>query len=135
MRKNKKPRRQKPKFPQNISIKASPKVGQVYWCDFPEDMNAPEFTKLRPVVIISRKNYLKGHVYCLPITTKKQSSDKESHKIEINGWVVCNHVYTFATRRLSVPGRRIPNIPYDDFQQILAKFHNTFPKPFLGETE
>jgi len=37
-------------------IKAAPKHGQIYWCDFWLDAQLPEMWKTRPVVVVSYKN-------------------------------------------------------------------------------
>ncbi|WP_413776878.1 type II toxin-antitoxin system PemK/MazF family toxin [Mesorhizobium sp. AR07] len=90
----------------------------------------------RPVVILSFKNTLHGHVTVLPVSTDPQEgkSAEWAHKLSIkvdghrDSWVVCNHLYTFSTKRLG-PAMVIPRIPIGEFNDILAKVLKWLPKP------
>jgi mRNA interferase MazF len=119
-----------------VKIQAAPKVGALYWCSLPPEntIHLPEFWKKRPVVVISRKNTLRGKVVVLPITT---DDDNEAHEnsIElsqsecdkINGkrcWVVCDHPMTVATSRLDYVRRNPPRIATEELAVILDACHS-----------
>ena len=53
-------------------LRSAPKIKTLYWCDFPEDAQLPEFWKRRPVVILSHKNTLHGAVTVIPCSTRVQ---------------------------------------------------------------
>ncbi|MGR9058969.1 type II toxin-antitoxin system PemK/MazF family toxin [Rhizobium leguminosarum] len=122
------------KYP--IRIKAAPKVGAIYWCDFhPEGViHIPEFWKKRPVVIVSRNATLHGKVTVLPMTTDEDNATNKN-AIELSGetrakidgkrtWVVCDHLMTVATSRLDNVSNTPPRIPYDELATILQKAHS-----------
>ena len=112
-----------------LRICAAPKVRQIYWCDFPQDRQLPEFGKRRPVLILSYGHVLRGHCTVLPLSTADQSgmSAKWAHRLEYElgksatSWVVCNHICTVANSRLSQFGKPIPRIDVGEFQQVLAR--------------
>jgi mRNA interferase MazF len=119
-----------------VKIQAAPKVGALYWCSLPpeETVHLPEFWKKRPVVIISRKNTLRGKVVVLPITT---DDDNEAYENsiglsqetcgKINGrscWVVCDHPMTVATSRLDYVHRKPPRVEAGELAVILVKCHS-----------
>lgn len=118
-----------------VKIKAAPKVGSLYWCSLhPENaIQLPEFWKKRPVVIISRKNVLKGKVIVLPITTDSDNEAYENSielssetRDKINGqrcWVVCDHPMTVATSRLDYVSKTPPRINPLELAPILEKCH------------
>ena len=117
-------------------IKTAPRIRQVYWCDYPapEHTEPPEFSKCRPVVVLSRSATLYGVVTVVPMTTKPQRDDKFSVQLvsplgDRKAWVVCNHVHTVSTRRLSSPAGVVPRIPDDVFQAILRKVWRHLPLP------
>lgn len=122
------------KYP--VRITAAPKVGSLYWCSLhPENViQLPEFWKKRPVVIISRKNTLKGKVVVLPITTDDDNQTYENSielseetRDKINGkrcWVVCDHPITVATSRLDYVHKNPPRIDPAELGPILEKCHS-----------
>ena len=128
------------KAPLTLRIKAAPSIRQIYWCTFPEDYIIPEMGKQgglpRPVVILSFKNTLHGPVTILPISTDPQEgkSAEWAHKLSLkvdgkrDSWVVCNHPYTFSTKRLG-PAKVIPRLTVAEFDEILVKVLNWLPKP------
>lgn len=59
-------------------IRSAPCVRQVYWCDFPDDAQLPEFWKRRPVLIFSKRSTLYGRVTVLPFTTKSQPDNPQA---------------------------------------------------------
>ena len=105
------------------AISSAPRVRQVYWCKLPEDAQLPEFWKTRPVLIMSLRSTLYGKVTVLPFTTKSQPDNQHAFPIQSplgskQAWVICDHMMTVAVSRLSPPGRIIPRISEDVFEQI-----------------
>lgn len=120
------------------SIKAAPKIRQIYWCEFWKDAILPEFWKTRPVIIVSYKHTLSGHCTVIPISTKQENTNNQwAYKLSIqieegiqDNWAVCNHPYTIATSRLTQIRGSIPLLPKEDFNQILARLMQWLPQPF-----
>jgi mRNA interferase MazF len=116
-------------------IKAAPKIRQIFYCDFWRDAQLPEFWKTRPVVILSFRNTLYGHCTVVPTSTELQLDDRWAHKLsfKIDGcresWVVCNHLASVATSRLSALPPPIPRVSEAEFAEILQKVLNWLPKP------
>jgi mRNA interferase MazF len=116
-------------------IKAAPKVRQVYWCDFPRDAQLPEMWKTRPVVVLSYRNRLDGHCTVAACSTDPQegSSAQWGHTLSLSfdgrqTYVVCNHIYTVASSRLSPDGTGIPRLPEAEFSEILKKLFDWLPR-------
>ncbi|MDE0304216.1 MAG: type II toxin-antitoxin system PemK/MazF family toxin [Albidovulum sp.] len=90
-------------------IRQAPRIRQIYWCDFPADAQLPEFSKRRPVLILSRASKLHGSVAVLPLTTKSQPDNRMAYPIDIPNmqlsWVICDYLATVAVSRLHLPGR------------------------------
>ena len=90
-------------------ITVAPKLGNVYWCEFPADARKPEFWKTRPVIVVSYANTLLGPVLVVPLTTKPQPGNKWAYALPRTpvprerraSWAVCNHLYTVSCSRLS----------------------------------
>jgi mRNA interferase MazF len=121
--------------PPKISPKivSAPKVRQVYWCDFPNDAHLPEFWKCRPVVIISRKATLHGKITILPFSTKPQPNNPFAHSLNspIDGqptWIICDHMTTLATSRLSPTKGKIGSILQQDYLDIMKLAFTVFPQ-------
>lgn len=128
------PRRVQPR------ITAAPKHGQMYWCDFSSDAQIPEMWKTRPVVVISYKNTLYGTCLVVPTTTKPHDSDPWALELSVSAdgrrnWVLCGHLCTVATSRLSSIRQRIPRIPDAEFNEILDRIHRWLPRPFAVDKE
>lgn len=110
-----------------VTLTAAPSIRQMYWCDFWLDATNPEMSKKRPVIIVSFKNTLTGVVLVVPTSTDPQEglSKAWAHKLSFqpdgarDSWVVCNHLYTVSTKRLSA-FKRIPRLSQDEFDKILA---------------
>ncbi len=122
------------KYP--IRIKAAPKVGNVYWCDFhPEAViHIPEFWKKRPVLVVSRNATLHGKVTVLPMTTDENNATNPNAielSAEMQGkidrkrtWVICDHLTTVATSRLDNVSNTPPRLKGDELTRILEKAHS-----------
>lgn len=127
-----KPKRVKPR------IKSAPKVGQFYWCDFPEDAQLPEFWKCRPVIVVSYKNTLHGTVTVVPCTTLEPQEryarmSRWSFPLgtSIDGrqsWAICDKVTCVAVSRLSIHQGQIPRLCDDEFNMLLACVLDWLPK-------
>ncbi len=133
-------------------IKAAPKVGAIYWCDFhPEGViHIPEFWKKRPVIIVSRNAPLRGKVTVLPCTTDAANATNPA-AIELSAevqakidrkrtWVVCDHLMTVATSRLDNVSSTPPRVKGNELTTILQKAHTviagyTPPTPTVTVTE
>lgn len=116
-------------------IVAAPKLGQIYWCDFPRDAQLPEMWKTRPVVVMSYKNTLHGPCLVIPTTTEPQGDNPWAFKLaaHIDGqtsWAVCNHPYTVAPSRFSQVRGKIPRVANAEFNEILARLTRWLPRPF-----
>jgi mRNA interferase MazF len=92
--------------------------------------------KTRPVVVISYKNTLHGPCLVVPTSTEPQGSSPWAWELStsIDGkrsWVICNHLYTIATSRLSSGTGRIPRVSDAELNEILKRVTMWFPRPFL----
>lgn len=114
-------------------LKSAPKVRQLYWCDFPEDAQLPEFWKRRPVIILSYKTTLHGAVTAIPCSTQAQPGNKWAFPLEttIDGraaWAICDKITTVAVSRLLPDKNGIKRMPDKEFNDILAIVFDWLPK-------
>jgi riboflavin synthase len=114
------------------SILAAPKIRQLYWCDFPEDAQLPEFWKRRPVIIISYKNRRHGTVTVIPCSTVEQLGNPWAHPLskgidDKQSWAICDKPTTVATSRLIMQRSAISRVREDDFNEILKKLFTWLP--------
>lgn len=121
-----------PKVPPRVV--GAPKIRQLYWCDFPQDAQLPEFWKRRPVIIISYRNTLYGAVTVIPCSTQNQTGNGWALSLAttIDGrasWAICDKVTTVAVSRLSVDRSGIPTMPVAEFDKVLALMLAWLPKP------
>lgn len=87
-------------------LKARPSIRQLYWCDFPQDAQLPEFWKRRPVVIVSYKNTLSGAVTVVPCSSQDQTDNEWAVRLKTtidggNSWAICDKLTTVAVSRLT----------------------------------
>jgi mRNA interferase MazF len=113
-------------------LKAAPKIRNLYWCDFPEDAQLPEFWKRRPVIIISRKRALHGAVTVIPCSTDPQDDNEWAVKIQTSidrreSWAICDKPYTVAVSRLLPHSGAVPRLPQDEFALVLSKLLEWLP--------
>ena len=93
-------------------LRSRPRVGQMYWVDFPHDAYAPEFEREHPGIIVRAANKL-HHDTCivLPVTSAAQKAGSHFYQLSenpnpkgrdkgITAYVVCDHLYTVNTNRL-----------------------------------
>jgi len=116
------------------SLKARPKIKQLYWCRFPKDNEWPEFGKIRPVIILSFKNKLYGAVTVIPCSTLPQDENHWAYKLKttIDGrdaWAVCDKPTTVAVSRLIQHKYGINQLMDAEFNEILSLVLAWLPKP------
>ena len=113
-------------------LKAAPKIRNLYWCDFPEDAQLPEFWKRRPVIIVSRKRALHGAVTVIPCSTDPQDDNEWAVKIKTSidnreSWAICDKPCTVAVSRLLPHSGAVPRLPHDEFALVLGKLLEWLP--------
>ena len=116
------------------SLKAAPKVGQLYWCDFPKDAQLPELWKMRPILMLSHQNHLYGAVTIIPCSSKEQTDNKWAIRLSVSiesdrtSWAICDKPTTVAVSRLK-PYRGGPKrLTREEFNIVLAKVLDWLPK-------
>lgn len=125
-----------------VTIKASPRVGQLYWCAFHDErhIHIPEMWKVRPVIVVSRKNTLRGKATVLPFSTSDRNESGEfaleasaaTRKLIDNSdrtWVLCDHPCTVATSRLSQIKGGVPRMPGDELAEVLRLMLKSLAAP------
>ncbi|WP_395612763.1 type II toxin-antitoxin system PemK/MazF family toxin [Allosphingosinicella sp.] len=92
-------------------IISRPRVGQMYWIDFPHDAYAPEFVNEHPGIVIRAAKSLHDTCIILPVTSSEQKAGTHFHELSTNpnpkgeadgitAYVVCDHIYTVNINRL-----------------------------------
>jgi len=92
-------------------ILSRPRVGQMYWIDFPHDAYAPEFVNEHPGIVIRAAQSLHDTCIILPVTSTQQKAGTHFHQLSQNpnpkgraqgriAYVVCDHFYTVNINRL-----------------------------------
>lgn len=114
-------------------LRSAPKIKTLYWCDFPEDAQLPEFWKRRPVVILSHKNTLHGAVTVIPCSTRVQKG-KWAFPLRTTiddkaAWAICDKPSTVAVSRLLQDKKGIKRLPDDEFNEMLSLVLDWLPKP------
>lgn len=117
----------------------APRPREIYWCDFPEDAQLPEFWKCRPVIVVSanHRNSLHGVVIVVPCTTLPPRPEDVEWSVKLAGtvdgkpgassWAVCQPT-SVAVSRLKPPNKgNKTKVSSEDFTQILAKVLQCFP--------
>jgi mRNA interferase MazF len=108
-------------------LTGAPKIRQLYWCDFPQDAQLPEFWKRRPVIVLSYRNTLHGAVTVIPCSTQAQPGNKWAFPLQttIDGraaFAICDKMSTVAVSRL-VPDKRgimrMPEVEFDDMLRLV----------------
>jgi mRNA interferase MazF len=117
-------------------IRSAPKIRQIYWCDFWKDARLPEMWKVRPVVVVSYKNTLRGPCLVVPISTNEQDQNPWAFRLSImidgrsTSWAICNQPSTVSPSRFTQFNTGFPLLPKEDFNQVLEKLTLWLPKPF-----
>jgi mRNA interferase MazF len=115
-------------------VTSAPSIRQLYWCDFPQDAQLPEFWKRRPVVILSFKNTLHGAVTVVPCSTQAQPGNKWAFPLQttIDGraaFAICDKPTTVAVSRLVPDKSGIMRMPQAEFDDMLRLVLAWLPKP------
>jgi mRNA interferase MazF len=118
------------------TIKAAPHICNVYWCSFPECALPPEFSKRRPVIVVSHRNSLTGPIWVVPMTTKAQPANRWALKLARNpvpkktcdAWAVCNHLYTVSCTRLMPTHGAVPRLTVAEFKPVYELVLRWLPK-------
>ena len=114
-------------------LRAAPKIGRLYWCDFPKDAQLPEFWKRRPVVVISYKNTLHGNVTVVPCSTQAQKGEKFAFPLRTTidnraAWAICDKPTTVAVSRLLPDKNGVKKLPSEEFNEMLHLVLDWLPK-------
>jgi mRNA interferase MazF len=119
---------------------AAPRIRQIYWCRLPKDAELPELWKIRPVIVISYRNLLHGHVTVIPTTTVEQLQNEWAYKLTTSfdgrhaSWAICDKPMTVAVSRLETHRGRIPRISEEEMREILIRLFRWLPKVPTLET-
>jgi mRNA interferase MazF len=102
----------------------------MYWCRLPQDAELPELWKVRPVVVISYRNTLSGHVTAVATTTVEQPDNEWAYRLTTNlgrpSWAICDKPLTVAVSRLQ-RFRVIPRITEGELREILTRLYRWLP--------
>jgi len=114
-------------------LKGAPKIRQLFWCDFPQDAQLPEFWKRRPVIVISYRNTLHGAVTVIPCSTQAQPSNQWAFPLQttIDGraaFAICDKMTTVAVSRLVPDKEGIVRMPEAEFNDMLGLVLSWLPK-------
>jgi mRNA interferase MazF len=112
----------------------APKIRQLFWCDFPQDAQLPEFWKRRPVIILSFRNTLHGAVTIIPCSTQAQGSNPWAFPLRttIDGraaFAICDKITSVAVSRLLPDKNGIVRLPEAEFDDIMRLVFQWLPKP------
>lgn len=115
-------------------LTAAPKIRQLFWCDFPQDAQLPEFWKRRPVIVLSYRNTLHGAVTVVPCSTQAQPGNKWAFPLQttIDGraaFAICDKMTTVAVSRLVPDKGGIVRMPEAEFDGMLRLVLAWLPVP------
>lgn len=127
-------------------IVSRPRVGQMYWIDFPHDAYAPEFVNEHPGIVIRASSSLHDTCIILPVTSAQQKAGTHFHELAKNpnpkghaegrtAYVVCDHLYTVNINRLrpllSHKGTPVfPKVEVSDLQAIFEVIRTVLSTAF-----
>lgn len=108
-------------------LKDSPKVRDLYWCDFPKDAHLPEFWKRRPVIVVASARQLTGAVTVIPCSSQDQTGNRWAYKLTttiegpgVDSWAICDKPTTVAVSRLSPDKDGKRRLPQEEFTAVLG---------------
>lgn len=116
-------------------LRDSPKVRDLYWCDFAKDAHLPEFWKRRPVIVVASDRKLSGAVTVIPCSSQDQGGNRWAVKLTttiegpgVDSWAICDKPTTVAVSRLTPDksGRR--RLPQDEFTRVLERLLEWLPR-------
>ncbi|MBY5439057.1 type II toxin-antitoxin system PemK/MazF family toxin [Rhizobium leguminosarum] len=126
-----------PRIPPTLA--KAPRAKEIYWCRFPRDAELPEFWKVRPVVVLSRKADIKGAALVVPCTSIDQNRNPDAVELSarIGGsrnWAVCDKPSSVAVSRLTaVTG--MPKVTQNELSAILRRVASITPVPTLSDSK
>ena len=90
------------------NLHGTPRVGQVFWVDFPVDAYSPEFVGEHPAVIVRAARRLSDPCIVVPLTHSPNIDTPHAYRLTRNpnrrdradAWAICSHLYTVALGRL-----------------------------------
>jgi uncharacterized protein YifN (PemK superfamily) len=90
------------------NLHGTPRVGQVFWVDFPADAYAPEFEKEHPGVVVRAAQSMSDTCIVDPLTHSPAVKNIHAYRLGKNpnpddredAWAICNHLYTVSLGRL-----------------------------------
>ncbi len=124
------------------NLHGTPRVGQVFWVDFPADAYAPEFENEHPGVVVRAARNMADSCIIVPLTHRAATANIHAYKLSQNpnpndaldAWAICDHLYTVSLGRLRRFQRRGKD--YDarlvdsDKQAIFSKIQRSLPMVF-----
>lgn len=115
-------------------LTAAPKLRQLFWCDFPQDAQLPEFWKRRPVIVLSFKNTLHGAVTVVPCSTAAQPGNPWAFPLQttIDGraaFAICDKITSVAVSRLVPDKSGMIRMPEAEFDEMLRRVLAWLPTP------
>lgn len=116
-------------------LKAQPAIRQFFWCDFPKDAHMPEMWKVRPVIVVSYRNTLRGAVTVVPCTTVDQQGAPWAFPLRttIDGtnpsWALVDKITTVAVSRLTPDKTGMRRMPVSEFDDLLTLLLRWLPRP------
>ena len=115
-------------------LTGAPKIRQLFWCDFPQDAQLPEFWKRRPIIVISYRNTLYGAVTVIPCSTQAQPNNKWAFPLRttIDGraaWSICDKPTTVAVSRLLPDKGGIMRMQKAEFDAMIRLVLEWLPAP------
>lgn len=125
----------------DIVLRAAPRLGDVYWCDFhdPEHVHLPEMWKRRPVIVVSRKNVIRGATMVLPFSTnEKNAANKLAYPAPekiVKGlgyetsWILCDHICTVSNSRLRPTRGKVLLLRGPELGEILTLMRSALGVP------
>jgi uncharacterized protein YifN (PemK superfamily) len=90
------------------SLHSTPRVGQVFWVDFPADAYSPEFVGEHPAVVVRAAQRMSDPCIVVPLTHSQNTNTPHAHKLRKNpdrndgrdAYAICSHLYTISLGRL-----------------------------------
>lgn len=90
------------------TLHGTPRVGQVFWVDFPTDAYLPEFVGEHPAVVVRAAQRMSDPVVVVPLTHSLNINNPHAHKLKKNpdktdrrdAYAICDHLYTVSLGRL-----------------------------------
>lgn len=124
-----------------VVLRAAPRLGDIYWCDFhdAEHVHLPEMWKRRPVLVVSRKNRLRGSTTILPFSTNDKNA---TNKFAVPApdairdgltrkptWILTDHICTVSNSRLRPTRGKVLVLRGPELSHILTLMRSTLGLP------